>query len=970
MSEMKSTSRVKNKSRFKKLAKILVTVFIAVVVFLVFYSSTVIGKAPKINTGNIYSYLPESSRLYDDKGKQIDSVFVDGGNRISIPYSEMPKNLINAIIAIEDRTFWDHHGFNVLRIFGAIRDSITSGGSISGTSTITQQLARNVYLSETKSVRSLNRKVAEAWYTVLLERNLSKKQIVEAYLNTIYFGHNTYGVESAAKAYFNKSAKDLDLIECAALASIPKAPDNYALVRSIDNNTDAGEAIDLSKNTVLKKNPDFTAVYNGDISKGRRNTTLKYMNEQGFINKAEYDAATNDDLLKHMDLSANNSSTDSVYFNEFVVKQVIADLISEGYTEANARKLVYTGGLKIYTTQDSKAQTAIEKAFSDSGNFPGVSYKNTPTDRDGNILSKEGKLLLYSYKSYLSGGVFTFRNGELSVDNNGNIILHGNQRLNFYKTVVKGKTDYSVEFKPMYIKENGFFYSIDGGTLTIPPKYKTLDKNGNLIISAKFVKDYPKYFTVSGSTYSISENGYTLRQKVKQPQSSMVICDNYTGAVKAMVGGRDTEGKLLYNRATSPRQPGSSIKPLGVYAPALQQGADAAAEKKPMSFHNFDKNQKSEGYGKYWTAASKINDAELIVNGKVWPRNIYNGYKGIMSLRASVEQSVNVNAVRVFQQVGSKYSEEMLKKFGVTSVVTDGATNDMNAAALALGGMTKGISPLEMSSAYTTFPNKGVHNSYTCYTEVKNSKGKVILKGKSKPTKVLSTGVAFIMQDILRTTVSHGSASPANTRNQVTAGKTGTTSDNYDAWFCGFTPQYSAALWIGNDLNIELTEGSAAAAKLWGKIMNQATSGMSGSLPETPSDVINVNGEYFVKGTEIGVSTLGEIKKIEVEVCKESGYKATPWSTDRVKVELDPEDPHAKYYCPINNRDPVTYPVAPGQEHLLPANPTPVETPAPPAGNNSNNNGIRNRPAGPVPTASHISAVAAVLLSHHHTGSH
>ncbi len=149
-----------------------------------------------------------------------------------------------------------------------------------------------------------------------------------------------------------------------------------------------------------------------------------------------------------------------------------------------------------------------------------------------------------------------------------------------------------------------------------------------------------------------------------------------------------------------------------------------------MSFQEYDKNQKTAGYGSFWTAASRINDAELVVNGKVWPRNAYNGYKGMLTLRTSVEQSVNVNAVRVFQQVGPEYSAELMKKFGITTVVEKGDVSDMNAAALALGGMTNGISPLEMSSAYTTFPNLGEHKEYSVYTEVKNNKGEVILTRK------------------------------------------------------------------------------------------------------------------------------------------------------------------------------------------------------------------------------------------------
>lgn len=917
----------KGKRRAKSVLKLLVTTFVAMVVFLIFYSVTVIANAPKIDTNDIYAYLPESSVLYDDEGKQIDTVFVDGGNRINIDYETLPKDLVNAVVAIEDKTFWNHHGFNFVRIMGAITESVFSGGSIGGTSTITQQLARNVYLSETKSVRSLNRKVTEAWYTILLERSLTKEQIMEAYLNTIYLGNNSYGVEAAARSYFNKPVSELDLLECASLAAIPKSPDAFALVKTYDNNTLAENGVNLADKQVLERSASFTTVYNGDASKGRRDTTLKFMKEQKYITADELKKAQADDLSKHIKLGGTAFIGSSVYFSDFVVEEVIEDLINEGYSEEDARRLLFTGGLQIYTTQNTQAQTAIENAFKETSNFPAVDYGDTRFDDNGNIISPEGALLLYSYDTYLPEGIFTFQSDEYSIDKDGNLILLKNKRLNFYKTLVNGETDYSVEFKPMYMREDGYFYSIESGTLIIPKQYKSLDEEGNLILRADFLKEYPDVITQKDGTYHVEPSGYTLKQKVRQPQGAMVICDNKTGAVVAMIGGRDVTGKMIYNRSIEPRQPGSAIKPLAVYAPALEQGAEAAATGEKMTFQEYDKNQKTAGYGNYWTAASRINDAELVVNGRVWPRNAYSGYIGMVTLRKSVEQSVNVNAVRVFQQVGPEYSANMLKDFGITTVVEEGDVNDMNAAALALGGMTKGISPLEMSSAYTTFPNLGEHKDYSVYTEVKNSKGEVLLKHKENSTQVMDPGVAYIMMDILRTTVTDGIAGSAATDNQITAGKTGTTSNNYDAWFCGFTPQYSAALWIGNDLNIELTEGSAAAARLWGRIMSDATADLSGSFPGRPSNVITVNGELFVKGTEKGLPEVEEEKaRVEVETCATSGYIASPWCNKRKKVEMDEDDPHANFYCPVHNKDTSKYPIAPGEERNLP----PAEPAVPP----------------------------------------
>ena len=272
----KTTHRQKHKTNYTKAGKWILTAIIAFGFFIALFTVTVVANSPKIDANNIYSYLSEASVLYDQDGKAIDNVYTDNGNRVNVKYDDLPKNLVNAVVSIEDKTFWKHNGFNVVRIFGAIWDSIKSGGEIGGTSTITQQLARNVYLTDTKNVRSLNRKISEAYYTVLLESSLTKKQILEAYLNTIFLGYNCYGVESASQAYFSKDVKDLSLLQCAALAAIPKAPDNYALLKRIEKNSGTKtDAVD--KKLILSETTDYMMVYNGDVSKNRRDTTLKFM---------------------------------------------------------------------------------------------------------------------------------------------------------------------------------------------------------------------------------------------------------------------------------------------------------------------------------------------------------------------------------------------------------------------------------------------------------------------------------------------------------------------------------------------------------------------------------------------------------------------------------------------------------------------------------------------------------------------
>lgn len=891
----------------KKVLKWILMVGIAMFLFLWIYAFTVIANTPKIDPANIYDYLPESSVLLDDEGNVIESLHLDGSNRTNIDYDQMPENLINAVVAIEDKTFWKHHGFNFTRILGAIKDSITSGGNISGTSTVTQQLARNVYLSETKSVRSLSRKISEAYYTVILEANLSKEEIMEAYLNSIYLGNNSYGVQSAARSYFNKDAKDLDLMECASLAALPKAPDSYALVKKRDAaEGDAG----LEKNQpVVYENSDYIYYYNGDVSKDRREATLRLMEEQGYITAEEHQNALNENLKDKLDVVASGASSGTSYFVDYMIDQVTKDLMKKyDYTAQEAREKIYSGGLKIYTSLNSKAQNAVEKAFSNNSNFP----KNTNIKYDShkNIIGENGQITLYDYDNYFDkNGTFTLKSGEFK-ESDGNLILLKNKRLNFYSTTSNGKQDYNIEFKDIYEFKDGALYSIEGGVINVPAQYKSLDSEGNLVISSSFFSDGNKaegFFEKSGDKYTVSKECYTLRASVRQPQAAMVITDYKTGEIKAMVGGRGTSGRMLYNRAINPRQPGSSIKPLAVYSSALQQGKEAADKGTPMKFTEFDDKQNTEYYGDYWTASSGINDEPIKNNGKDWPKNWYEGYKGEMTLRKAVEQSVNTTAVRVYQQVGDDYAIQQLKKFGITSIVEDGSVNDKNPSALALGGMTRGISPLEMSSAFGTIPNGGTHVSTISYKKVEDKHGETMLETKSEKTEVLDEGVAFITQDILRTTVTNGIAARAQVSGQTTAGKTGTTSDSMDIWFCGFTPQYSAALWIGNDVNITIDATSDAVASLWSKIMSNATSGMGGSLPSKPDNVKSIDGEYYVTGTDAGrrfdSSMDGEKKKKEEEEKKKQEEEEKKKAEEEKQKQEEQEQAENNQQTPDANGD-------------------------------------------------------------------
>lgn len=665
------------------------------------YAAACISKAPSINPKAIYENINLSTTIYDDSNKRVDSVYYYE-NRNMVKYKDMPENLKNAFIAIEDKTFWKHHGFNFKRMAGAVIQSVIGKGNIRGTSTITQQLARNVYLPEVKSERTIKRKIVEMYYAYQIEDELSKEEILEAYLNSIYLGYGCYGVNAAARTYFSKNVKKLSLEECAALAALPQAPDSYALLK-----TEKGD-----QTTEIKK-----GLYANDVSRERRYLTLDLMAEQELISEQQAKSAKKPlaDFIKPHKSTYSTSYTS--YYKDYLVSEVIDDIMNEyGISEEDAANMVYTKGLKIYSTMDSKAQKVITDEFKKDSNFP-------------------------------------------------------------------------------------------------------------------------------------------LSVKGKYPQAAMVITDIGDGSIKAMVGGRNPKGEMLFNRAINTRQAGSSIKPLSVYGAALQKSYELHEDGKQWKYENFGyDSQGTTGYGNFITVNSKVYDEVMHVDGQIWPYNSNGRFTGYNTFRTAIQQSINTCAVKIQLQVGVKYSAEMLQKFGITSIVTDSNEpyNDMNSAALALGGLTHGVSPLEMSLAYAAFPNGGYRNEGRCYTKIVDRNGKTLLESSTEEHKVMDEGVAWIMTDVLQSVVTDGIAYPAKIKDIKVGGKTGTTNDQYDIWFDGFTPKYSASLWIGTDDNVSLTQMSGPAAALWGKIMKQIPKGLEGEYNEMPSNVTKVYNEYYTKGTEPG----------------------------------------------------------------------------------------------------------------------
>ena len=895
----------------KKVLKILLIGCIALGIIGCTAVGIIIAKTPSIDTDNIADILTESTIIYDDKGNEVDTVFAEN-NRTNVKYEDLPENMVNALVALEDKTFWKHNGFNFIRIGGAIFQAVTTGGDIGGTSTLTQQLARNLFLQETQFDRSYVRKIQEAYYSVILERELEKEEIIEAYCNTVYFGFSAYGVQAASQAYFSKDVSELTLEECAALAAMPQKPTGYQLVMLVANN----EVTDADKEMILKKTSNGTYLAN-DLSKDRRETCLALMLEQGYITQEEHDKAVAVPLTDMLNPTYSNSTATATYFQDYVISEVIEDLMEKTdltYDEAWAK--VYQGGVKIYSTMDKQAQEVIQKEFDDDSNFPGVT---TVTDDDGNLLNQHGEIALYDYDDYFdSNGTFTFKKDEIKKNEDGSFIIKTGKRLYVYETQVGDTIDYSIEFKPLYKETDGELYSISGGFVNIPQNYKSMNKDEDIVIDAKMMDDplYTDFFIFNDDgTISVPSSSYTLQQSVVQPQAAMTIVENETGYIKAMVGGRSTYGRQLHNRAISPQQPGSSIKPLGVYSAALQQSAEEVAAGTKHTFVDFNIDQQGKDlWGNYITAGSIVVDEKTTIEGRVWPYNAGTGFSGVQTVRTAIQQSINTCAVKILLQVGAEYSADLVKKYGITTLDTEGDVNDINPAALALGGMSEGVTTLDMASAYTVYPNNGTRHETTAYTKVVDRNGEVLLNNaNTESVRVLDAGVAFIMRDLLHGVVSGGTGYPAAISGVKVGGKTGTTDNEFDIWFDGFTPSYSASLWIGNDQNFELDSMSGPAAALWGTIMSQIDGAKEGSYPGAPSNVVYSGGEYYISGTKGGVPKKDDIEK-KLKICEDTGYLATPSCPNTKEKKFlnygDAKKKVPKDYCHKHNSDPEKYTIS------------------------------------------------------------
>ena len=674
-----------------------------------------------------------SSFVYDAKNNQVAKLVSADSNRIPVSGDMITDDLAHAFVAIEDERFYEHKGIDAPGILRAAVIGVTSGNFSEGASTITQQLIKNnVFTSWTNetSVERIKRKLQEQYLAIELEKTMSKDTILLNYLNTINLGHGTLGVEAASQRYFDKHCNELTVSECAVIASIPQNP------------------------------TQFDPIIYPEQNKQRRDVVLNYMLNQGYINNEQLAEAEEDDVYTRIqEVNIKKQVEDNKinsYFVDALQTQILKDLQDDaGKTEEEAYALLYSGGLKIYSTLDPDIQAICDRECSeDSGNFPDnvkyiLSYKLSVINEDGTTSNYDSN----SLANWLA-------------DQDWDADLMYSSKDNAYSDIE--------DFRNSVIKD---------------PKKQKYTESVNL---------------------------------APQPEISLTIEDQHNGHVLAMVGGRgDKEANRTLNRATDTlRQPGSTFKVITTYAPALDTGE--------------------------YTLASSVVDEPYSYKSGVPVRNWYKGYRGLSTVRQGIVQSMNIVTVKILSDIGPRLGYDYAQKFGISTLVdgieiNGGTYTDVNET-LALGGITYGVKNIELNAAYATIANGGFYIEPKMYTEVYDHEGNLLLDSSKTAAgrRVLKEKTAWLLTNAMEDVVEEGTGRSADFPTTKVAGKTGTTSDENDVWFCGYTPKYTATVWAGYDNNVDLTtsEEQNLAKTIWREVMEDLPGNQDWQEFEEPDGIV------------------------------------------------------------------------------------------------------------------------------------
>lgn len=702
----------------------------------------------------VYPNLPSLEILTDYRPKIPLRVYSADGHLIGefgeerravVKIQDVPERMKQAILAAEDERFYSHPGIDALGVLRAASANLLGGGKRQGASTITQQVARNFFLSAEKTY---TRKIAEMLLSFKIENNLSKDQIFELYINQIFLGQRAYGFAAAAKIYFGKPLADISIAEAAMLAGLPKAPSAY--------------------------NP----VANPKRARLRQQYVLRRMLELGFIDQKQHESATKETLIVKRELGGYSAHAE--YVAE-MARQIAADRFPEE---------VYSHGLKVYTTVIRDEQEAAYQ-----------SLRKGVMDYD----RRRG-----------------FRGAEAYVDLSG----------------VSSEQDEALEEALEEAPEAGDL--LPGLVLDANPKQVRVYRAGGEIIkftgdSLKWVarmlddKAPPNKRLKRGAIVRLQlvDKGLWQITQLPEAESAFVAIDPDTGAIRALVGGFDFN-RNKYNHVTQAwRQPGSSFKPF-IYSAALEKG---------------------------FYPGRMIDDSPIVIpasetGSQAWePKNYDGKYEGPMRMRTALAKSRNMVSIRILQSIGPQYAQDYAAKFGFD------AERHPPYLTMALGAGS--VTPWQMVTGYSVFANGGYKVAPFVVKDIRDDKGNVLAAmpqpgAPEEPSRVIDPRNAYLMNSMLRDVTISGTAARAAVllKRHDLAGKTGTTNDYIDAWFCGYQRTVSACAWLGFDQPRKLGDretGGAAALPIWIGYMQTALKNVPQSLPDVPEGLklFGDKGDYI-----------------------------------------------------------------------------------------------------------------------------
>ncbi len=660
--------------------------------------------------------------------------------RAVVSIGEVPPIMKQAILSAEDDRFYEHGGIDYVGVLRAAVANIVSGGKRQGASTITQQVARNFFLTGEKTY---TRKLYEALLSFKIESNLSKDQILELYINQIFLGQRAYGFAAAAQIYFGKPLKEITIAEAAMLAGLPKAPSAY--------------------------NP----IVNPKRAKIRQQYVLRRMHELGHISDAQYEAAQKEPLVVRRELSEYAVHAE---FAAEMARQIAAERFPED---------VYSRGLKVYTTLVKAEQEA-------------------------------------AYNS--------LRKGVLDYDRR-----HGYRGAESFLELkdLKSDPDEAIDEALQDIPDAGDL--VPALVLSIDSKQiKAYKKGGEMVsLSGESMKFAARMLDDKAPANKKLRRGAVIRlqkddkgnwqiAQLPEVESAFVAISPTDGSIRALVGGFDFSRNKFNHVTQAWRQPGSSFKPF-IYSAALEKG-----------YH----------------PGSVIADEPIVIpaaqtGAQAWEPHNYDGkYEGPMKLRTALAKSKNMVSIRILQAIGTHYAQDYASRFGFDA--------DKHPPYLTMALGAGSVTPWQMVSAYAVFANGGYRVRPYIVSEIRDERNQVLakmdtLQAGDESIRAIDARNAFMMDTMLRDVTIYGTAAKASValKRQDLAGKTGTTNEYVDAWFCGYQITVSGCAWIGFDQPKKLGDketGGLAALPIWIGYMHRALKDTPIATPSMPEGLV-ANGE-------------------------------------------------------------------------------------------------------------------------------